>query len=69
MSHGFIAKQTATLTGANPVASFPRLLGERFSQSLLDREQFHTISPIIEMEDGFAGVRVGSLLMFLIIGS
>ncbi len=69
MSHGFIAKQTATLTGANPVASFPRLLGEPFSQSLVEREQFYTISPIVEMEDGFAGVRVRSPLMLLIIDS
>ncbi len=58
MSHGFIAKQTATLTGANPVASFPRLLGERFSPSLVEREKFYTISPIVEMEGGFAGVKV-----------
>ncbi len=69
MSHGFLAKQNATLTGANPVASFPRLLVERFSQNLLDRDQFYTISPIVEMEDGFAGVRVRSLLRFLIIDS
>ncbi len=58
MSHGFIAKLNATLTGANPVASFPRLLGERFSRYLVEREQFYTIAPIIELEDGFAGVKV-----------
>ncbi len=58
MSHGFIAKQNATITDANPVASFPRLLAERFSQNLLDREQFYTIAPIVEMEDGYAGVNV-----------
>ncbi len=61
MSHGFIAKQSATLTGANPVASFPRLLAERFSQNLLEREVFHTIAPIVELEDGLAGGRVRSL--------
>ncbi len=62
MSHGFIAKQNATLTGANPVASFPRLLGEPYSQSLVEREQFYTIAPIVEMEDGVAGVRVRNAL-------
>ncbi len=58
MSHGFLAKQNAALTGANPVASFPRLLGEPYSQSLVEREQFYTIAPIVELEDGFAGVKV-----------
>ncbi len=58
MSHGFIAKQTATLTGANPVASFPRLLGEPYSQSVVDREQFYTFAPIVDLEDGYAGVNV-----------
>ncbi len=64
MSHGFVAKQNATLTGANPVASFPRLLGEPFSQSLVEQEQFYTIAPIVELEDGFAGVRVQNLLRY-----
>ncbi len=64
MSHGFVAKQNATLTGANPVASFPRLLGEPFSQSLVKREQFYTITPIVQLEDGFAGVRVQNLLRY-----
>ncbi len=58
MSHGFIAKQNATLTGANPVASFPRLLGEPYAQSLVDREEFYTIAPIVELKDGVAGVNV-----------
>ncbi len=58
MSHGFLAKQNATLTGANPVASFPRLLGEPYSQRLVEREQFYTIAPIVEMKDGYAGVNV-----------
>ncbi len=63
MSHGFIAKQNATLTGANPVASFPRLLGEPFS--LVEREQLYTIAPIVELEDGFAGVQVQNLLRYI----
>ncbi len=58
MSHGFMAKQNATLTGSNPVASFPRLLGEPYSQSLVDREEFYTIAPIVELKDGVAGVNV-----------
>ncbi len=63
MSHGFIAKQNATLAGANPVA-FPRLLGEPYSQRLVEREQFYTIAPIVELEDGFAGVQVQNLLRY-----
>ncbi len=62
MSHGLKAKQNATLTGANPVASFPRLLAERVSQSLVEREQCYTIAPIVKLEDGFAGVRVRTVL-------
>ncbi len=62
MSHGIIAKQNATLTGANPVALFPRLLGEPYSQSLVEREQFYTIAPIVGMEDGYAGVNVRNAL-------
>ncbi len=50
--------QNAKLTGANPVTSFPRLLAEKFSQNLLDREQIYTIAPIVEIQDGFVGVRV-----------